>query len=189
MKRACCLLLGVAALTWAAEAGAEDKKEQIVEIDGLKSTAPASWKVEDPGNKLRSHQFRVPKVKGDENDAEIVIFYFGKGSGGSTEDNIKRWKGLMLPPEDKKIDDVSKVEKLKSAGGVEMTMLDVSGTYLFKERPFDPNAKAEKRPDSRLIGVVFESPEGPYFIRFVGPAKTVGENEKAFKEMLKNFKK
>ena len=52
-----------------------------------------------------------------------------------------------------------------------------------------PRLLPQRSRDSRLIGVVFESPEGPYFIRFVGPAKTVGENEKAFKEMLKNFKK
>jgi hypothetical protein len=185
------LLLGLGVLAWAPAAGrADDKKDDkgtVVEIDGLKSQAPAGWKVEEPSNKLRTHQIRIPKAKGDKDDAELVVFYFGEGGGGGTAENIKRWKGLMIPPEGKKIDDVSKVEELK-AGNVKMTLLDVTGTYLYKEKPFDPNAKAEKRPDYRLMGVVFESPKGPYFMRLVGPAKTVGENDKAFKEWLKNFK-
>jgi hypothetical protein len=187
MKRTLWLPL-VACVAWSvAGAARAEEKQTVVEIDGLKSQAPAHWKVEEPSNRMRTYQIRIPKVKGDKDDAELVVFFFGPGSGGSTEENIKRWKGLFVPPEGKKIDDVSRVEKLK-AGTVEITLLDVQGTYLFKERPFDPNAQAVKRPDYRLFGAVFESPKGPYFIRLVGPAKTVSENEKPFKEWLKNFK-
>jgi len=92
-----------------------------------------------------------------------------------------------MPPEDKKIDDVSKVENFK-VGNVEVTYLDVQGTYKFKERPFDPASKEELRPDYRMLGVVFESPKGPYFFRLVGPAKTVEHNKKAFEDWVKGFK-
>jgi hypothetical protein len=192
MKRSWCIvLLGCGALaighlpSWSC-AGAEDKGE-IVELDSLKSRAPADWKKEEPAGKLRAYQFRVPKSKDDKADAELVIFYFGPGAGGSVEDNIERWKKQMTPPEGKKTDDVAKVEKSK-VGDVPITTFDMEGTYLFTIAPNDPNSKKEPRPDYRFIGVVFESPKGPYFIRLVGPAKTVGDHKKGFDEWLKAFK-
>jgi hypothetical protein len=172
------------------ESSAQEGKGTVVAIDGLQSRTPADWKEEEPpeiSRRMRFKQFRLPRVKGDKDDAELVIFFFGPGGGGSAEANIERWKGLMVPPEGKKIDDVSKVEKLK-VGAVSVTALDVHGTYLYKERPFDPNAQAVKRPDYRLIGVVFESPKGPYFMRLVGPAKTVEQHKKGFDEWLRAFK-
>lgn len=168
-------------------ANAADDKGTVVGIDGLQSRTPANWKEEQPSNKLRAYQFRVPKAKDDPADAEVVIFFFGPGGGGGAEENIKRWKAMFVPPDGKKIDDVSKVDKFK-VGKVEVTYLDVQGTYLFKERPFDPNAKVEKKPDYRMLGVVFESEKGPYFFRLVGPTKTVDANKKGFDDWVKGFK-
>jgi hypothetical protein len=171
---------------------ADEKKDEskakgtVVEIDGLKSAVPTDWKQEKATSKNRTHHFRIPHVADDKADAELIIFFFGTGSGGSADANVKRWKGMFIPPEGKEIDDVSKVENFK-IGKVDVTYLDVQGTYKFKERP-DPRLKEELRPDHRMLGVVFESPNGPYFIRLVGPIKTVTENQKAFVEWLKAFK-
>jgi hypothetical protein len=167
----------------------DDKKKEasVVELDGLKSKVPAGWKFHEPTNRMRAYEFTLPKAKDDKVDAEMVIFYFGPGGGGTADDNIKRWKGMIEPPAGKKIDDIAKVDKSK-VGDVGVTYLDVEGTYLAKERPFDPNSKVEKKPDYRMLGIVFESPKGPYFIRVTGPTKTVSEQKKAIDEWLKNFK-
>jgi hypothetical protein len=165
----------------------DGKKGTRVTLDGLHSQAPAGWKEEEASNRMRVYQFRVPRAKGDDADAEMVIFFFGTGSGGTAKDNVNRWKGLFIPPEGKKIADVSRVEAFK-VGEVDVTYLDVEGTYKFKARPFDPNAREELKPGYRMLGVVFESPKGPYFIRLVGPAKTVAENKKGFDDWLKGFK-
>jgi hypothetical protein len=157
-------------------------KGTVVEFDGLKSTAPAEWK-EEGAKGLRYMQFRLPKVKDDKNDAEIVIF---RGIGGSTQANIDRWKGLFTPPAGKSIGDVSKVTEFK-VSGVDVSYLDVHGTYLHKTRPNDPNDKGEKRPNSRMFGVVFEG-KAVYHIRLVGPAATVEHYRKGFDEWLKAFK-
>src|SRR5262249_39847790 len=151
---------------------AAEKKGTKVTIDGLSSVAPAEWKQEKPpeiSRKFRFKQFRLPKVEEDKQDAELIIFYFGEGAGGSAAENVKRWKGFFNPPKGKKIDDVAKVTKFK-AGKVPVTYLDISGTYKYKKAPFVPDSKAELRPDHRMLGVVFESPKGPYFFRLVGPA-------------------
>lgn len=164
-----------------------DDKGKLTEIDGLKSRTPDGWKEKEVTAQNRVYHFILPKEKDDKHDAELIVFFFGPGGGGGVKGNIERWKGMIAAPEGKKIDDVAKVEELK-VGDVKATVVDATGTYTYKMRPFDPNEKGEKRENQRLIGVVFESPKGPYFIRLVGPAKTVEAHKKGFDEWLKNFK-
>jgi hypothetical protein len=182
--------LGIALGLLAALAGGrsnaadDDKKGTTVDLGGVKSQTPASWKEEAPSNRMRLIQFVLPKAKGDNKDAELVIF---KDIGGTTKDNVERWKKQFVPPKGKKIDDVAKVNEIK-VGDAEVTYLDVSGTYLYKARPFDPNAKTEEMPNYRMLGVVFETKKGVYHIRLVGPAATVEQYKKGFDEWLKAFK-
>jgi hypothetical protein len=182
------MTIGVAAwviLAAGSQAVADDKGTPVT-LGGMKSTAPVAWKPEKAGQ-MRAYQFALPKAEGDKEDAEVVIFYFGPGGGGSVADNMKRWKGMFVPPSGKSIDEVAKVSDTK-AGAAELSVLDVEGTYKFKARPFDPNAKEELKPDFRMLGVVFQCKDGPYFIRFVGPAKTVAKHKQGFDEWLKAFK-
>jgi hypothetical protein len=165
-------------------AAAPVQKGTVVEFDSMKSTAPAEWKNEEVKVKLRYMQFRLPKVKDDPADAEVVIF---KGIGGSAKANIDRWKGMFRAPEGKTIDDVAKVSSFE-VGKAKVAYLDVSGTYLYKSAPFDPNAKTEARPNSRMLGVVFEGPDDVYHIRLVGNANTVEHYKKGFDQWLRNFK-
>jgi hypothetical protein len=166
---------------------ASDGQGVVVSIDGLQSRTPADWVEEKPTSNLRFKQFRLPPAGNDKDKAELIIFFFGPGQGGSAEENIKRWKGFFAPPAGKKIDEVAKVESMK-VSSVDVTYLDVHGTYLQKFPPNDPNAKVTRRPNYRMLGVVFESKMGPYFIRLVGPADTVAHYRKGFDEWLKAFK-
>lgn len=166
-----------------AHAGGEE-----VDLGGLKSKAPASWKAQKAENKFRKYQFTIPKAEGDKDDAELVIFFFGKGSGGTVKDNVSRWKGMFTAPEGKTLDEVSKLTTFKIAKDVEVSYFDVSGTYKFKNPPFDPKAKEERRENYRLIGVIIDNDEGPFFIRMTGPAKTMAKNKEAFDSWIKAFK-
>jgi hypothetical protein len=162
-----------------------DDKGVVVDMDGLRSRAPAGWKEETPGNRMRYAQFRLPKQGDDKADGEVVVF---KGLGGSAKDNVKRWKGMFQPPAGKSIDDVAKVEEIK-IGGRDAVYLDISGTYKYKAKPIDPDSKAEKRPDYRMLAVQWDGPKNQYQIRVTGPAKTVEHYKKGFDEWLKGFKK
>jgi hypothetical protein len=168
----------------AADREGDKGKGVVVDLDGLKSTAPADWKEEAPSNRMRLTQFRLTKKGDDKYDAELVIF---QNISGSAKENVNRWKGQLTPPEGKKIDDVSKVETLK-VSGAELTYLDVSGSYLLKTRPFDPSDKGENRPNYRMLAVQFEGPKNIYHIKLTGPAKTVEAYKKGFDEWIKNFK-
>src|SRR5262245_31870032 len=104
------VLPALAILAWNANPSkAEDKKGIKVNLDGLESAVPADWKQEETTNKMRAFQFRLPKVEGDKEDGELVIFYFGPGEGGSVKDNINRWKGMFVAPQGKTIDEVATV--------------------------------------------------------------------------------
>ena len=60
------------------------------------------------------------------------------------------------------------------------TLADVTHQYQLRITP--------EKPDFRLVGVVFESPKGAYFMRFVGPQKSVEKHKKDFDAWLKSFK-
>jgi hypothetical protein len=171
------------ALLVAALAGTAAEKGTVVDIDGFKATAPAEWKEETPGP-LRFMQFKLPKVKDDKLDGEVVIF---KDLRDTVEGNIKRWKDDFKPPEGKKIDDVTKVEEVK-VGDTKMTYVQIEGTFLYKMRPRDPSEKPQPRPDHKRLGLVFEVKGSPIQVRLTGPAATVDHYKKGFEEWFKSFK-
>lgn len=177
--------IGLGLLAASAGVAAEEPRGTEVKLDKLVSLTPASWKPVKTDRPFRFMEFSLPKVAGDPRDAELVIFHFGEGGGGGIEDNIRRWKNMFEPPEGKKIDDVFKQSEMKIAGH-KAVFVELNGTYLYKASPMD--AQAEPRPEHRMVAVIFQCPKGPYFIRLVGPEKTVAEHRKAFDEWLKNFK-
>jgi gluconolactonase len=192
MRRARGLAWGVLAglaLVFGGAARAEDKGV-IVNFSGLKSRTPANWKEETPDNKMRFAQFSLPKVKGDTEDAQLVIF---KGLGGSSKANIERWKAQFIPPAGKKMEDVAKVSQVKVAGN-EGAYLDVSGTYKFNPAPFNPRSKTVNRPNYRMLAIhlnvkIDDDTQEVYHIRLTGPAKTVAQYKAGFDSWLKGFKK
>lgn len=154
-------------------AQAEDKGV-AVRIEGAAATAPADWKEEAPSNNMRFAQFKLP---GDgAKDGEIVIF---KGLGGGADANIKRWKDTFPEGE-------SKVTEVKVAGKPGKR-IDVSGTYMFKAAPFNPNAKSEPRANYKMSAIYFEG-DTPWQIRMVGPAKTIDKFQKGFDGFVESFK-
>ena len=161
-----------------------------VELGGLKSPAPKDWKFTEPANKaMRILQATLPKAEGDKDDAELVVFFFGKGGGGDVKSNFNRWKGSMIAPEGKNIDDVAKTGKLTTADDkVTFHTIDMTGTYKFKAQPFNPNSPTTEKAEYRFIGIIMEGENGPFFIRITGPEKTVAKHYKAMEEWLKAFK-
>jgi hypothetical protein len=166
----------------AAVAGADDKKDVIVELDGLKSKAPADWKSEKPASNLRLMQFLLARADGDKEDAEVQIF---QDAGGTFKDNLARWKAQFAPPEGKSIDDVTKVTETK-IGGLKADMVEITGTY--KSPSFDPKYKGAKVEGFRLVAIQFKGPEHLYQIKLIGPVKTIEKYKPGFDEWLKNFK-
>lgn len=181
----------IASALLAALAGvtAAQEKGTTVEWGALKSATPAGWKEEKPTSSMRLAQFKLPKADGDPADAELALFLL-KGGGG-VEANLDRQVKKFEMPAGKKTEDCVKTEKIK-VGGNEGVYQDVTGTYLSKFPPFDPNAKVTKLADYRQLYVIFEiaggANAGTYSVTLLGPTKTVEKHKKAFEEWVKAFK-
>lgn len=154
-----------------------------VTLDGLKAVTPANWKAEKPANRLRSHQFKLPRADGDKEDAELFIM---PDMQGTAEQNFTRWKELFVPPPDVPRGAAAKESKFQ-IGKATIHTIDLRGTYYVKHIPIDVAVK-EVRPDYRMLGVFWESKDAKIAIRMIGPKKTVEGHAKAFDAWLKNFK-
>ncbi len=146
----------------------------------LRFKAPAEWTVQSTSSSMRVAQYGLPKVAGDAEDGELVVYFFG-GTGGSVDANIERWVGQMQQPDGKPSKDVARRSERK-VNGLDVTLLDISGTYTAEVRP--GSAERHNKPGYRMRTAVVTTPKGPYFVKAVGPAKTVERWNNAFEGFI-----
>lgn len=150
----------------------------------LKFTVPAGWVEEERTSSMRIAQYRLPKAAGDAEDASLVLYYFGQNQGGSTAANIERWIGQIQQADGTSSKDKSKEENLE-AHGLKVTAVDVSGTYVGETAP--GSGTFHNKPGYRLRAAVVETPKGSYFVKLVGPEKTVAQWNESFLSYLRSF--
>jgi hypothetical protein len=149
----------------------------------LKFRVPPGWVEEERTSSMRLAQYKLPKAEGDTEDASLVLYYFGPGQGGSTAANIKRWLGQMKQ-EDGSTDKSGKLVTTETAG-LKMTTVDVSGTYVAETAP--GSGTFNNKPGYRLRAAVVETPNGSYFVKLIGPEKTVTQWNDSFLSYIKSF--
>jgi hypothetical protein len=125
---------------------------------------------------------RLEPVDDDKYYALVTVGFLGKGNRASAAEWVKRWERMFLPPKRKTMQDAAKVRHL-TVNDVAATYLDVRGDY--KGIPGDDTTP---QPNFRLLGVYFDTPQGPYQIRLFGPADTVEFYRKGFEDWVKAFK-
>jgi hypothetical protein len=154
-----------------------DGPKQTIDAGGLRFQAPASWKSRQPSSQMRLAQLQVDPGEGDDYTAELVVYAF-PGGAGTVEANLKRWQNLFKddggnPP---------KIESKKVQGkNIEVTRAETAGHYYpaqFGGRP-EPD-----RPDARLLGAIIMGDQASYYIRMVGPNKTMTKLRPDFDELL-----
>lgn len=153
-------------------------------VAGITFTAAEGWKPVTTTSSMRVAQFTLPRAAGDTADAELVVYYFG-GSGGTIDANIERWVGQMQQPDGKPSSALSRRQS-RAINGLNVTLVDVSGTYVAEVTPGSP--QRHNSPNFRLRAAVIETSNGPYFIKLTGPAKTIGAAEKAYEQFLLSVK-
>lgn len=183
MKRIHSAALSVALLlVWTTSGRAEEPakaekgsaKTKQVEAGDITLNVPEGWKQKPQVREPRIVEFEVPPAGGDKDAGEFVVFYFGKRGAGGVKANIDRWIG-QLEEEGRKVRIVSG----ESAGG-KYTLVDLSGAYNKSIGP--PIAKKSKRlPGWRVLNVVIETEQGPYFLKLDGPEKTIAGVENDFR--------
>ena len=149
----------------------------------LSFTAPPEWISETPSSRMRRAQYRLSRVPGDLEDAEMVVFFF-PGQGGSVQANVDRWIGQFRRSDGSPATDIAGVSH-RETHGIPLTLVDVSGTYRESTGPM--MAPAEPKPDFRMLAAIAETPNGPWFFKLTGPEKTVTRWEESFHSFLETL--
>ena len=148
----------------------------VAQKSELKFTVPAGWVEEERSSSMRVAQYKLPKAAADTEDASLVLYYFGQGQGGSTAANIERWVGQMKQADGSAVKD-AKEERFET-NGLKVTTVDVSGTYVAETAP--GSGTFHNKPGYRLRAASGETPNGSYFVKLVGPEKTVTQWNESF---------
>jgi hypothetical protein len=157
-------------------AGADDPKQKV-DASGLTFQAPAAWKSVIPSSQMRKAELKVDPIEGDDYPAEMVVYVF-PGGAGTVEDNLKRWQRLFKDKEGNPPRIESKTVKGKN---VDVTRAETSGHY------FPAQFGARREPDregARLLGAIVMTDNAGYYLRMVGPDKTMIKLRPAFDELL-----
>ena len=151
----------------------------------LRFTAPSEWIKEQPSSKMRAAQYKLPKAEGDKEDATLVIYYFGASLGGSVADNIERWIGQMQQPDGSPSRDKAKTDAL-TVNGLKISTVDLTGTYTAEMAP----GSSEHHNDAnyRLRAAVIETPKGFYYLKLVGPTKTIDRWGETIDKFVRSFR-
>jgi hypothetical protein len=146
--------------------------------------APDGWVKEPSSSAMRVAQYKLPKAEGDPEDAALVVYYFGATQGGAVQVNVDRWISQVQQPDGSSSKDKAKTET-STINGLKVTTVDVSGTYTAEMAPGTPSQRNDA--NYRLRAAVIETPKGNYFLKLVGPAKTMGRWEQSFTDFVKSF--
>ena len=153
---------------------------------GLKFDVPAGWVTKPPASSMRVAEFTLPKADGDTEDAALTVYFFGAGMGGNVQANIDRWISQMAQPDGKASKDAAKTSTLATKSGLNVSLVDVSGTYVAEVTP--GATERFNKPGFRLRAAVVDTKEGPYFVKLTGPAKTVAKWDAGYDTFLRSLR-
>lgn len=173
------LALAAAALLPALAAAQAPKTGQFSAL-GYAAPVPAAWQSQPPSSQFRLAQYRVPGTVGD---AEVVVFFFGKGQGGSVAANIERWSSQFTAADGKPVKAKTQVQ---TVNGLPVTTVELNGSYA---RGMGSGPQGDARPNQTLLVAVVEAPEGNLTMQLWGPRATVDSQRKGFEAMWRGFRK
>jgi len=138
---------------------------------GIDFTVPDGWAQMKPASALRLAQYSLP---GDAGAAELTVFCFGPGQGGSGPANIERWVAQFKDPANPHRKVPSEVSSFEQ-NGLKVTVVRARGTYVPGAMSMRPMARERApEPDHALYGLIVENgPKGNVFVKVTGPAATI----------------
>lgn len=154
--------------------------DQTVQILDMNATLPDGWVAETPRSDMRKLQYRVTSGDADQ-PAELVVYYFGPGQGGSLEANVERWRSQFSRPDGGEVETV-----IEEIDGVTMpaTLVTIEGTYA---RGLGVGPQGEPLPDRMLLAAVVQTPQGNLYPQLHGPAAVVSTARDGFVGLLRSL--
>ena len=160
--------------------GAAGGANQTVDDGEIQLNPPAEW-VSKPARMMTMAVYAAPKVEGDPEDADVAVSSLG--TRVPLEMNVQRWCGQFEFPPGETCQSATKQQQLDGTTHP-TTIIEMAGTYKGSSM-FGP--PADPKPNYKMITAEVVS-DRPYYIKMVGPAKTVDRWRDAFIEMVKAAK-
>ncbi len=155
------------------------KPAAATDATGITWKDPAAWQRIAPTGPMRKASWRVPRSKGDSDDADLALFYFGPKEGGSVSANVERWVSQFSDRTPK-----DPTPTRREINGMSVHVVEIeAGTYS-GGMPGASSAPSAPKPGWALLGAVVEAPSGKYFWKLVGPRESVKSAKPAFGELL-----
>lgn len=155
------------------------------EVGGVTFDDPAGWT--SAPKPMRSANYTIPAAAGDRQNGELAVYYFGPGQGGGVEANLRRWLGQFVKADGSPVAAADADRSDQQVGGMQVTVLDVTGTYLFKPFPMAP--QATPMPGYRMLAAIVQGPDAPIFFKLTAPAKTAAEAEPEFRKLIASLRR
>jgi hypothetical protein len=139
---------------------------------------PGSFVARPVTSSMRIAEWSVARTDGT--SAEVIVYYFGDGQGGSAEANIARWSSQFTSPEGGEV--TPRVGTLDGTAFL-TTVAEYEGTYARSVGPAVGGAAAAE-PDQGRVAPVVGSPRGKLILQLLGDRAAVGETPADFREMV-----
>jgi hypothetical protein len=130
---------------------------------------------------MRLATYRVPATGGDSEPAELGVFFFGNGEGGSVDANVERWIGQFSP----EMGATKPTRRVETVNGIRVTRVSTEGTYASGM----PGGPTTPKAHFALVGAIAEGPGGNVFFKLTGPRKTVAKAAAQFEALVRSLKR
>ena len=151
------------------------------EAVGLRFSAPRAWDRVPASADTRAAQWKIRRAPGDPEDGEVVLSFFGRGQGGSAQETLERWAGEFSQPGGRPSHDAAIVTS-RTVNGLRVTAVDLAGTYRAGPMPSGPLPPPKR--GFRMLGAIVEGDDGPWFLRAIGPERTIAAAKPGFDATL-----
>lgn len=141
---------------------------------------PAEW-VSKPARMMTMAIYAAPKVEGDPEDADVAVSSLA--TKVPLQMNVDRWCGQFDLPAGETCQSATKQYQLEGTTHP-TTIVEIAGAFKGSSM-FAPSS--DPKPGYKMIAAEVVS-DRPYYIKMVGPAKTVERWRDAFMEMVKAAK-
>jgi hypothetical protein len=140
----------------------------------LSWTAPDGWR-EEAGSGMRLATFTIDR---EGSSATCTIVTLG-GAAGGLEANVRRWMGQLkiadLPPDEFSAF-LEKQERVKSEGGFDMVLVDLTEL-------------GDAAPDSAsMLAAIVTVPNTTAFVKFTGPTVLLKNEKESFTKLCRSLR-
>jgi hypothetical protein len=165
----------IGVLVLLASAACSSGGEPVTLLD-YEATVPPSFVARAVSSSMRLAEWTVSRTDGT--SAEVIVYYFGEGQGGSADANIARWSSQFTGPDGGPV-----TPRVGTLEGTEFltTIAEYEGAYA---RSIGMGSAATAEPDQALVAAVVETPRGNLFLQLFGDRAAVAETRADFLEMV-----